>query len=91
MSLNFASDIAIAASLVFYLLRYTTAAFKQTKSVLYKLVITAIESGSVSSIVTVIVLVTYLTDLESNVPVGIAYKSVLPRFRTVFFADVFRL
>lgn len=52
------SDVAIAGALVFYLLKYTTTAFKQTRSLLFKLILVAIESGSVSSLLAIIVLVT---------------------------------
>lgn len=74
LSLEVASDMTIAGALVYFLLKFMTNAFKETRSRLYKLILVAIESGSVTSLLAIILLVTCLTDLESNVTVGVGYK-----------------
>lgn len=61
---------------MFFLLKYTSDAFDRTKSILYRLILVAIESGSISSAVAFLVLICYLTDFESNVSVGFGFKYV---------------
>ncbi|KAJ7457790.1 hypothetical protein FB451DRAFT_588791 [Mycena latifolia] len=66
------ADIALALTLVWQL-RGMKSAFKSTQSVIKRLIASSIQTGTVTSLVATIVLVTYLSDKESNVTVGIGF------------------
>ncbi|KAJ7108184.1 hypothetical protein C8R44DRAFT_884947 [Mycena epipterygia] len=67
-----AADILIAAALVCKL-RTMKTAFKGTKSLIQHLTITAIQTGSATSIVSIVTLISYIAREKSNVPTACYY------------------
>ncbi|KAJ6545625.1 hypothetical protein B0H19DRAFT_1267024 [Mycena capillaripes] len=66
------TDISIALVLVLEL-RKVGSAFKETRSLVNRLVAQSIQTGTAGATVALVVLVTYLSNNQSNVPTSIAY------------------
>ncbi|KAJ6476616.1 hypothetical protein DFH09DRAFT_1379514 [Mycena vulgaris] len=66
------ADIALAVTLVWQL-RQMQSSFKSTRSIISRLIRSSVQTGTITSIFATIVLITYLTDKESNVTVGIGF------------------
>ncbi|KAF7368057.1 hypothetical protein MSAN_00871600 [Mycena sanguinolenta] len=66
------TDISIAAALLWEL-RKVKSSFKQTRSLVKRLVAQTIQTGSAGASVALAVFVAFLANKESNVPTGIAY------------------
>ncbi|KAG7087069.1 hypothetical protein E1B28_013050 [Marasmius oreades] len=67
------SDILIAAILIYTLQRMKTS-FRKTQTLIKRLTILAIQTGSPGSVVATIGLIVYLNDNENNISVGIAFS-----------------
>ncbi|KAF9268422.1 hypothetical protein L218DRAFT_995141 [Marasmius fiardii PR-910] len=67
------ADVCIAIALIIQLKRVKTA-FKSTQSLIQRLTVSAIQTGSATSVVAVIALVVYFSNTESNVSTGIAFS-----------------
>ncbi|KAK1231970.1 hypothetical protein PQX77_004890 [Marasmius sp. AFHP31] len=67
------SDILIAAILIYTLQRLKTA-MRKTESLVKRLTILAIQTGSPGSLVATIALIVYLNDNENNISVGIVFS-----------------
>ncbi|KAJ7795920.1 hypothetical protein B0H14DRAFT_3552763 [Mycena olivaceomarginata] len=66
------TDISIATALIWEF-REAKSAFKGTRSILKRLVAQTVQTGAAGATIALAVLITYLLNNESNVPVGIAY------------------
>ncbi|KAJ7140682.1 hypothetical protein C8R44DRAFT_974498 [Mycena epipterygia] len=66
------ADISLALTLVWQL-RGMKSAFKDTQNVIKRLIRSSIQTGTITSIFAAIVLITYLTDKQSNVTVAIGF------------------
>ncbi|KAJ7053155.1 hypothetical protein C8F01DRAFT_1375326 [Mycena amicta] len=66
------ADIFIALALLLEL-RKVKSSFKETRSVLNRLVARTIQSGTAGATIALAVLIAFLANKESNVPTGIAY------------------
>ncbi|KAJ7720891.1 hypothetical protein B0H14DRAFT_3520796 [Mycena olivaceomarginata] len=66
------TDISIASALLWEF-RKAKSAFKETRSLLKRLVAQTIQSGTAGASMVLAVLVAFLVNKESNVPTGIAY------------------
>ncbi|KAF8190729.1 hypothetical protein K438DRAFT_1971024 [Mycena galopus ATCC 62051] len=66
------TDIAIALALLLQL-RKVKSSFKETRSLLNRLVTQTIQTGTAGATIALAVLVSFLANNESNVPTGIAY------------------
>ncbi|KAK7042702.1 hypothetical protein R3P38DRAFT_3260664 [Favolaschia claudopus] len=67
-----AADVALAIALVFQL-RKMQSAFTATQSILHRLIRSAIQTGTITSVMAVITMVLFLADNESNVTLGFGY------------------
>ncbi|KAF9258640.1 hypothetical protein L218DRAFT_713844 [Marasmius fiardii PR-910] len=67
------SDILIAAILIYTLQRIKTP-FRKTQTLIKRLTILAIQTGSPGSVVATVGLIVYLNDNENNISVGIAFS-----------------
>ncbi|CAK5267258.1 unnamed protein product [Mycena citricolor] len=76
------ADVGIATVLILQLMSmHKGTTFTHTKSTIRRLIRDALKTGTLTSIVALAVLITYLTDQESNVTVGIGF--CLGRFYTL--------
>ncbi|KAF7346634.1 hypothetical protein MSAN_01800900 [Mycena sanguinolenta] len=66
------TDVSIAAALVWEL-RKAKSPIKETKSLVNRLMLQTIRTGSAGATIALVVLVAFLANKESNVPTGIAY------------------
>ncbi|KAK0203558.1 hypothetical protein DFS33DRAFT_1383804 [Desarmillaria ectypa] len=66
------TDIAIAAVLIWQLYNMKTS-FKSTEGLIQRLMRSAMQTGSTTSVVAVLVLITYLVNNESNIETGFAF------------------
>ncbi|PBK68945.1 hypothetical protein ARMSODRAFT_200918 [Armillaria solidipes] len=66
------TDIAIATVLIWQLYNMKTS-FKATEGLIQRLMRSAMQTGSTTSIVAVLVLITYLVNNESNIETGFAF------------------
>jgi len=71
-STSAASDISIALALLWQLSQIKSP-FKATQSLIRRLMASTIRTGTVTSVVGIIILILFLTDKQSNVPIGFAY------------------
>ncbi|KAF7328160.1 hypothetical protein MVEN_02573500 [Mycena venus] len=67
-----ATDTAIASALVIQL-RSVTSVYRETRSLVRRLIFHTIQTGSVTSTIAICVLVTYLNDTNANVCVGFGF------------------
>ncbi|KAJ7708894.1 hypothetical protein B0H17DRAFT_1174192 [Mycena rosella] len=67
-----ATDISIAAALVLQL-HSVTSAFRETRSLIRRLIFHTIQTGSFTTAIAICVLVTYLTDTNANICVGFGF------------------
>ncbi|KAF7328125.1 hypothetical protein MVEN_02569500 [Mycena venus] len=67
-----ATDTAIASALVIQL-RSVTSAFRETRSLIRRLIFHTIQTGSVTTAIAICVLVTYLNDTNANICVGFGF------------------
>ncbi|KIY66953.1 hypothetical protein CYLTODRAFT_422967 [Cylindrobasidium torrendii FP15055 ss-10] len=67
-----ATDILIALALV-WKFQTTNTTFSQTKSLIQRLTYTAIQTGSVTTVIAVLCLILYLIDPEINITVGFGF------------------
>ncbi|KAH8829472.1 hypothetical protein DL96DRAFT_1554996 [Flagelloscypha sp. PMI_526] len=66
------TDVAIALSLVWTLRAYRTS-FKETQSLIKRLTYSAIQTGTFTSLLAIIVLVSYLLDKDTNITIGFGF------------------
>ncbi|KAF8214836.1 hypothetical protein K438DRAFT_2138370 [Mycena galopus ATCC 62051] len=67
-----ATDTAIASALVIQL-RSVNSAFRETKSLIRRLIFHTIQTGSLTTAIAICVLVTYLNDTNANICVGFGF------------------
>ncbi|KAJ7607659.1 hypothetical protein FB45DRAFT_1130951 [Roridomyces roridus] len=67
------TDILIAFTLVWHLYTMGTGLSRETKSVLFRLIRTTLQSGVFTAAAAILVLVIYLTDTASNANIGVGY------------------
>ncbi|KAJ7117971.1 hypothetical protein C8R43DRAFT_98523 [Mycena crocata] len=72
LSSEAATDVSIALALLWEF-RKVKSSFQETRSRVNRLVSQTIQTGAVGATIALAVLITYLTNNQSNVPVGIAY------------------
>lgn len=66
------ADVSIASSLIFQL-QSTKPVFKETKALIRRLTVMAIQTGSVTTVLATLCLILYLVNTESNVTVGFGF------------------
>ncbi|KAJ7627420.1 hypothetical protein FB45DRAFT_1082759 [Roridomyces roridus] len=67
------TDILIAFTLVWHLYTMGTGLSRETKSVLFRLIRTTLQSGVFTAAAAILVIVIYLTDTASNANIGVGY------------------